>query len=150
MSVSNLLYSDGLRAFTSFHVHCFLLSLGCSDDLVLEIGNHENTILSEESYNNFQNALSAQKYLEIKNRVPGTMVQKPKPLSASDRKAIQEANTQEKVDNKLNLVIESAMMSEEGSDIGIYNYLNSILIKEKLKLLRMLLRMVGCLWAKRQ
>jgi hypothetical protein len=94
------------------------------DDLVLEIGNHENTILSEESYNNFQNALSAQKYLEIKNRVPGTMVQKPKTLSASDRKAIQEANTQEKIDNKLNLVIESAMMNEEGSDIGIYNYLN--------------------------
>ena len=52
------------------------------------------------------------------------MVQKPKTLSASDRKAIQEANTQEKIDNKLNLVIESAMMSEEGSDIGIYNYLN--------------------------
>ena len=93
------------------------------DDLVLEVGNHENTILSTESYNNFQNALAAQKYLEIKNKVPGTMVEKPKPLTATEIKARKSLQEQGKIDNNIQKVVKAALISEDSSDIALYNYL---------------------------
>ena len=94
------------------------------EEISLQIGEEQGTILDKDSLDLYKKALTAQKFIELQKQMPGIAAEKPKTLSASDRKAIQEANTQEKVDNKLNLVIESAMMSEEGSDIGIYNYLN--------------------------
>jgi len=93
------------------------------DDLTLQTGNHENTILSKESYDNFQNALAAQKYLEIKNKVPGVYKEKPKQLSVSDQKALKELKNQKQIDNQLNLTIEKALLSGDRSDEGLYNYL---------------------------
>ena len=94
------------------------------EEISLQIGEEQGTILDKDSLDLYKKALTAQKFIELQKQMPGVAAEKPKTLSASDRKAIKEANTQEKIDNKLNLVIESAMMSEEGSDIGIYNYLN--------------------------
>jgi hypothetical protein len=88
------------------------------EEISLQIGEEQGTILDKDSLDLYKKALTAQKFIELQKQMPGIAAEKPKPLSASDRKAIQEANTQEKVDNKLNLVIESAMMNE------VYNYLN--------------------------
>lgn len=93
------------------------------DDLTLEVGNHEGTILSTESYNNFQNALAAQKYLEIKNKVPGTMVEKAKPLTATEIKARKSLKQQDEIDNNIQKVVRAALMSEDTSDVALYNYL---------------------------
>jgi hypothetical protein len=93
------------------------------EKISLQIGNEEGTILDKESLDLYKKALTAQKFIELQKQMPGEKVEKPKTLGIADRKALKEQQEQLQLDQKLAGVIDKAIQSPKGVDVGLYDYL---------------------------
>ena len=93
------------------------------EEISLQIGEEKNTILDKESLDLYKKALTAQKFIELQKQMPGEKVEKPKTLGIADRKALNEQQEQLKLDQKLAGVIDKAIQSPKGVDVGLYDYL---------------------------
>jgi hypothetical protein len=93
------------------------------EEISLQIGEEKNTILDKESLDLYKKALTAQKFIELQKQMPGEKVEKPKTLGIADRKALKEQQEQLQLDQKLAGVIDKAIQSPKGVDVGLYDYL---------------------------
>ena len=105
-----------------------LLKDGGGPGGTLTAGSHEieggdGTVLDKNSYDNLKKALGIQKYLEVDKKVQGIEIPAPKTISAADKRALNQQKSQLELDQKLAGVIDKAIQSPKGVDLGLYDYL---------------------------
>ena len=105
-----------------------LLKDGGGPGFTLTAGSHEieggdGTVLDKNSYDNLKKALGIQKYLEVDKKVQGIEIPAPKTISAADKRALNQQKSQLELDQKLAGVIDKAIQSPKGVDLGLYDYL---------------------------
>ena len=105
-----------------------LLKDGGGPGFTLTAGSHEieggdGTVLDKNSYDNLKKALGIQKYLEVDKKVQGIEIPAPKTISAADQRALNQQKSQLELDQKLAGVIDKAIQSPKGVDLGLYDYL---------------------------
>mgnify|MGYP003673629367 CR=1 FL=1 len=93
------------------------------EDISLEIGQEDGTILNKESLETYKNALTAQKYIELQNQMPRTQALKKEKLRPSDIKALETQKEQLELDQKLAGVIDTVIQSDKDPDLAMYEYM---------------------------
>ena len=93
------------------------------EDISLEIGQEDGTILNKESLETYKNALTAQKYIELQNQMPRTQALKKEKLRPSDIKALETQKEQLELDQKLAGVIDTVIQSDKDPDLAMYDYM---------------------------
>ena len=92
------------------------------EEITLQIGNAEGTLLTEESLETYKKALTAQKLIELQKKMPGEDYN-TESYTQSEINALKKAKTTQEIDNELTNVVQSAITGADTADEGLYNYL---------------------------
>lgn len=92
------------------------------EEISLQIGNAEGTLLTKESLETYKKALTAQKFIELQKKMPGEDYS-PSTLSQTEINARKKEQKEQNIDNELTNIIQSAITGADTADEGLYNYL---------------------------
>ena len=93
------------------------------EEISLQIGEEQGTILDKDSLDLYKKALTAQKFIELQKQMPGIAAEKPKTLGIADRKALKSQQKQLELDQKLAGVIDTVIQSDKDPDLAMYEYM---------------------------
>ena len=93
------------------------------EEISLQIGEEQGTILDKDSLDLYKKALTAQKFIELQKQMPGIAAEKPKTLGIADRKALKSQQKQLELDQKLAGVIDTVIQSDKDPDLAMYDYM---------------------------
>ena len=93
------------------------------EEISLQIGEEQGTILDKDSLDLYKKALTAQKFIELQKQMPGVAAEKPKTLSIADREALKSQQKQLELDQKLAGVIDTVIQSDKDPDLAMYDYM---------------------------